>query len=239
MAARELFRSCRPLSRREGLFLPLSLLVHGAAIVGLVVISVAPEELTIAPHTVVRFPGPDVVHADSTIPPKSSHAGGGSSGSRPRSRPIPLEEPSSIHADPDRAIDEAIQSTVAAPCDTCGGPGPGPEIPRPGIGPESSGSGEGPRTVRVSEVRPPRKIHDVKPVYPPIARAAHLEGIVVIECTIGVDGRVTALQVLQGASPLTSAATDAVSQWVYAPTLLDGVPVAVIMTVTVNFVLPR
>jgi protein TonB len=88
-------------------------------------------------------------------------------------------------------------------------------------------------------VRPPRKIHDVKPVYPPIARAAHLEGIVVIECTIGVDGKVTALQVLQGSSPLTSAATDAVSQWVYAPTLLDGVPVAVIMTVTVNFVLPR
>ncbi len=57
----------------------------------------------------------------------------------------------------------------------------------------------------------------------------------ILECTIGVDGRVEDVKVLRSVPLLDAAAVDAVRQWVYTPTLLNGVPVPVIMTVTVNF----
>ena len=60
-------------------------------------------------------------------------------------------------------------------------------------------------------------------------------GVVILECTISPQGKVTDVKVLRGIPLLDQAAVDAVKQWVYTPTLLNGVPVPVIMTVTVNF----
>ena len=60
-------------------------------------------------------------------------------------------------------------------------------------------------------------------------------GVVILECTISPQGKVTDVKVLRGIPLLDQAAIDAVKQWVYTPTLLNGVPVPVIMTVTVNF----
>jgi protein TonB len=77
----------------------------------------------------------------------------------------------------------------------------------------------------------------VNPVYPPIAQSARVQGVVIIEAIIGPDGRVTEAKVLRSIPLLDAAALDAVKQWVYTPTLLNGVPVPVIMTVTVNFTL--
>ncbi|MGD9904587.1 MAG: TonB family protein [Vicinamibacterales bacterium] len=95
---------------------------------------------------------------------------------------------------------------------------------------------EPPATVRVSSgVTAPTRIHDVAPVYPPIAVQAHIEGLVIIEATIGVDGAVTDARVLRSEPLLADAALQAVRQWRYTPTRLDGRPVAVVMTVTVNF----
>jgi TonB family protein len=85
------------------------------------------------------------------------------------------------------------------------------------------------------DVRVPAKIKNVAPVYPPAALADRLEGIVIIEATIGVDGRVVNARVLRSIPALNQAALTAVRQREYAPTLLHGVPVAVLMTVTVNF----
>ena len=87
------------------------------------------------------------------------------------------------------------------------------------------------------EVRPPRKIYHVEPVYPEVARIARLEGLVLLETTIGVDGRVSKIRVLRSVALLEQAAIDAVSEWQYQPTLLNGKPVSVIMTVTIRFVL--
>ena len=64
-----------------------------------------------------------------------------------------------------------------------------------------------------------------------------LAAVVIIEATIGPDGRVTDTKVLRSIPLLDQAAVDAVKQWTYTPTLLNGVPVPVIMTVTVNFTL--
>ncbi len=84
-------------------------------------------------------------------------------------------------------------------------------------------------------IRPPVKVHDVAPIYSPAALAARIQGTVIIEATIAVDGRVQSARVLRSPPLLDEAALTAVRQWVYTPTLLNGVPVPVIMTVTVMF----
>jgi protein TonB len=83
----------------------------------------------------------------------------------------------------------------------------------------------------------PRKIKDVKPVYPPIAQSARVQGIVIIEATIGVDGHVTDARVLRSIPLLDQAALDAVRQWQFTPTLLNGAPTPIVMSMTVNFTL--
>ena len=86
-------------------------------------------------------------------------------------------------------------------------------------------------------IRTPVKVRHVPPVYPAIAQQARVEGIVIIEAVVGVDGRVTEARVLRSKPLLDEAALAAVRQWEFTPTTLNGVPVPVIMTVTVNFTL--
>lgn len=90
--------------------------------------------------------------------------------------------------------------------------------------------------VRVGgNIAAPKKLKDVPPLYPQTAIQARVQGIVIIEATIGGDGTVKTARVLRSVPLLDEAALDAVRQWEYAPTLLNGVAVPVIMTVTVNF----
>ena len=92
--------------------------------------------------------------------------------------------------------------------------------------------------VRVGgNIRPPLKIRDVKAVYPELAQSARVMGVVILEITLGTDGAVTHARVLRGVPMLNDSALEAVKQWLYEPTLLNGVPVPVIMTVTVAFTL--
>jgi protein TonB len=101
----------------------------------------------------------------------------------------------------------------------------------------SSGSGAtGPyRIGGTGGIMPPRKIKDVKPVYPLEALSARARGNVIIEATIGADGKVQHTSVVHSIATLDQAAVDAVRQWEYAPSMLNGVAVAVIMLVVVNF----
>jgi protein TonB len=92
--------------------------------------------------------------------------------------------------------------------------------------------------VRVGgNIKPPTKTRDVKPTYPAIAQSARVQGVVIIEATIGPNGSVQEAKVLRSIPLLDAAALEAVKQWTFSPTLLNGVPVPVIMTVTVNFTL--
>jgi TonB family protein len=88
-------------------------------------------------------------------------------------------------------------------------------------------------------VRTPVKIKDVRPVYPPVAQAARVSGVVILEARVGADGSVEDAHVLRSIPLLDQAAVDAVMQWRFRPTLLNGVPTPVIMTVTVNFALQK
>jgi protein TonB len=83
---------------------------------------------------------------------------------------------------------------------------------------------------------PPRKTRDVRPVYPEPLRQRRVQGEVLLEAVISPSGCVTGLKVVRGVEPgLDIAALQAVTGWRFTPTLLDGVPVPVIMTVTVTF----
>lgn len=93
-----------------------------------------------------------------------------------------------------------------------------------------------PEPVRVGgNIQAPTKVTNVDPRYPPVAQAARVQGVVILEAVIGPDGRVTDVKVLRSVPLLDEAAIEAVRQWTYTPTLLNGVAVPVIMTVTVNF----
>jgi protein TonB len=74
-----------------------------------------------------------------------------------------------------------------------------------------------------------------QPVYPPIAKAAHVGGTVVLHAIISKTGAITSLQAVSGPDMLKGAALDAVKQWRYKPYLLNGEPTEVDTTITVNF----
>jgi periplasmic protein TonB len=86
-------------------------------------------------------------------------------------------------------------------------------------------------------VREPKRISGLAPEYPLIARNAHVQGVVMLEAVINERGEVGRIKVLKSAPLLDQAAITAVQQWRYTPTLLNGVPVSVLMTITINFTL--
>jgi protein TonB len=96
-----------------------------------------------------------------------------------------------------------------------------------------------PKIIRATALNMPRKIHDVAPDYPALALSARVEGVVIIEAVIAVDGSIRDARVLRSHPLLDRAAVDAVRQWRYEPTRLNGQPVPVIVTVTVQFRLQR
>lgn len=97
-----------------------------------------------------------------------------------------------------------------------------------------------PGPVRLNDnVQPAKLISGVAPVYPPDARRKHIEGTVVLGAIIGTDGSVNKLSYLSGPSSLVNAAMDAVRQWRYQPTQIDGKPVQVELTFRVDFTLGR
>jgi TonB family protein len=82
---------------------------------------------------------------------------------------------------------------------------------------------------------PPKLVREVDPVYPEVARKAGVEGVVILEATTDTYGRVANVKVLRSIPLLDQAAVDAVKQWVYEPVVVDGKPVPMTFTVTVQF----
>jgi len=90
-----------------------------------------------------------------------------------------------------------------------------------------------------STVQMAKLIRKVIPEYPILARTSRVSGVVHLVGTIAKDGTIRNLQLVDGNPLLTRAALDAVAQWVYEPTLLNGQPVEVIAPIEVNFTLGR
>ena len=79
------------------------------------------------------------------------------------------------------------------------------------------------------------KISGATPVYPPIAKAAHVSGAVVLHAIISKEGTIKNLTVISGPEMLKSSALEAVQTWRYKPYLLNGEPTEVDTQITVNF----
>ena len=157
-------------------------------------------------------------------------------------QPIPLAAPSVMPEDPGIA-DASLPGFN-------GSAGAGAGVIYGVIGGDRSGIGVTPPPLpppapRAIEPRPPLRVgsglvaptktRHVAPLYPPVALAARREGIVILEAVIAEDGSVRDVRVLRPVALLDQAAIDAVRQWRFTPTLLNGEAVPIVMTVTVNF----
>ena len=225
------------MKRPQVLALPLSLAAHGVALAAAITLSLAPGEL---PR--VKAASPDMMPTpvfSSREPSRPPRQGGPSV---PRRVP-PLVRPAAppVIADPllPGAHDDLLIDDPAASRDGCIGCVPGGDG---AIGDTADGpGGSTPAAPSIAPVRvgglirEPVKLRHVPPVYPEIARAARVQGTVVLECLLTPEGRVEGVRVVSGHPLLSPAAAAAVGQWLYRPTLLNGVPVPVLMTVTVLF----
>jgi periplasmic protein TonB len=221
---------------------PLSLAVHGMALVALAVVSARVVSEGPVRTSPVVFPSsgerPANAAAGSPRTPVPHPA------QRAEARPVVVDPlPPAVVSDVP-AVDADV-GTLDGPvgdtpiCLTGCTPGDAGGVSADGSG--SGGTGVGPAPLRPvgGNIREPRRIRGEVPVYPELARRAHIEGKVVLECVIDTDGRVTDLRVVSGPPLLTGAALDGVRTWVYTPTTLNGQPIRVILTVTVKFALAR
>jgi protein TonB len=203
----------------------LSIVAHVIAACALIIAPlIATDELP-APRTATEFIEVVPLQPPTPPPPRASAK---PAVDPPRTDAAPLTVPDGIQ--PETVIEP---SRDAAPVDS-GVIGfgnsaavlvdPAPPPPQP------------PSPVRVGgNIRPPQKVTEVAPVYPAIARAARVEGVVILEAVIGEDGAVRDVRVLRSIPLLDAAAVEAVRQWRFTPTLLNGEPVPVVMTITVSF----
>lgn len=222
---------------------PASLVAHGLALGAVALFAARP--------VAVEMPEPAPLHAgplkvdmrDNRPAPQILRA----AVAPPRPRLNGLTAPAPIAPPPGPAPDLSGNSTAlpsddapAACLRNCDGAGPGDGSGTPGsfltpLG-DPNGSGDASRTYQVGgDIRPPQKIREAAPVYPELAKHAHVQGAVVVRCVIDATGHVANVEVVSGHPMLAEAAVAAVRQWLYKPTLLNGTPVAVEMLVTLQF----
>jgi periplasmic protein TonB len=220
---------------------PLSVLVHTLAVAALLIVPLIATDVLPSPRSMTTF----VVAPPPPPPPPPAPR---PMAERPvevvRTDTVPVEAPAEIAPDPtpldtsfDRGVDGGVPGGIPDGVDGVVGGVPEERFaPAPPPSPPPAPQ----EPVRVGGiVTPPSKTRDVLPRYPPIAQAAGVSGVVIVEATIGADGRVQDARVLRSIPLLDEAALEAVRQWEFTPTLLNGVPVPIIMTVTVAFSLRR
>ena len=203
---------------------PLTMLVQATAVAALVIVPLMATGVLPTTPSMMAFVAAPPPPPEAKAPPPPMDVSPDAA---------PLEAPKEIKAE--TGLEAGFERSAGVEGGIIGGVAGGitggiPEPPPPPPPPAAP--------VRVGgNIKPPQKTRDVRPVYPPIAQSARVQGIVIIEATIGPDGAVKDAKVLRSIPLLDQAALDAVRQWVFTPTLLNGVPVPVIMTVTVQLTL--
>lgn len=240
---RDLSRSSVSVPRRRWSMLPVSMGAHAIAAVAVLVIPLAaeielppPAPLSL-PHFIVSLappPVPVAVRAATTRSPVGNQPAAPLSAPRgvAPEKPLPPNVPAgTVIADGGLDVAYGVPygtGSIGAPAGVVVVPAPPPPPPA--------------RTapIRIANgIREPRKIAQVMPVYPAIARDNRIEGIVILEAIINERGTIDRIKVLQSVTLLDQAAIEAVRQWRYTPTLLNGVPVPVLITIGVRFTLER
>ena len=217
---------------RSRFTLPLSLAAHAVALTALIVVPLVaidglplPDELRL-----VMITSPDLPAEPPPVPQQArpavqppSNPDAAPIAAPPTIAPEPIRPPTDVgEIAPESVVPGAIFGDAAGDRGATITPPPPPPPPR--------------TPVRVGgDVLAPTKVHHVAPEYPRMARDAKIQGVVIIQATIGVDGRVVEAEVLRPIPFLGEAALAAVRQWRFTTPQLNGKPIPVIMTVTVNF----
>jgi TonB family protein len=213
--------------------LPLSIATHVIVCALVLIVPFTTSELLPMPQTVGAFYA-DPELPEAPPPPAAPAPAASLASAQPlSSSAAPIDAPEGIADEPAvppgppsagvvggiGSIGETLGAGVVhIPAAPAPPPAPRPEAVRPG-----------------GVIKYPAKVHHVPPVYPRIAQEAKVSGMVILEAIIGTDGRVQDVRIVRSKALLDQAAIDAVKQWRFTPTLLNGGPVPVILTVTVNF----
>jgi protein TonB len=232
----ELFRTVvvrRPTARRLGA-IPLSVAVHVALILLAVIVPLLATDIlpAVSIPLVMQMPAMPAVAVPTVPVPRAA-------------RPLPTvvalsETPAAPLVAPRGITDSGVVILEAVPqirsTDLSTIPGIGQPVSQIEAPPPPRLEARPNTPVRIGgKVLAPQRIRSEAPVYPPLAIRARVEGVVVIEAIISTTGAVQQARVVTSVPLLDEAALAAVRQWVFTPTLLNGVPVPVIMTVNVEF----
>ena len=219
-------------SNRKWYTVPLSLLVHAFLFALIIVVPlVATDVLPPKPRAMLEYEMPSVIPV--VVEPPAPRARPAGPVAETVTRGVaPIEAPSEITAETGIVPDIGATDTrgIEGVIEGFGGHGVGVEEapappPAPPVVPIRLGG----------NIKAPTRIKNVLPVYPPLALSVRKQGVVMIEAIIGVNGKVENARVVRSVDLLDKAALDAVRAWEYTPTLLNGQPTPVIMTVTVQF----
>ena len=232
---RDVTQSSRSIPTRRLSVLPVSVAAHAAAAIAFLIIPLAAEvELpALMPHAVADY----MLAKVEPPPPPPAPIAAGEGATVQHATGVPIVAPNTI-------AEERPSVAVPTGAEVIGGIDPGSGVigglgPTIAIEPPAPVKTQGPPApVRPGgDIREPKKVVDVPPVYPALARAGNIEGVIILEAVINVRGEVERLRVLRSVPLLDGAALDAVQRWRYTPTLLNGVPVPVLITITVRFTL--
>lgn len=219
---------------RRRYLLPLSIALHAAAAVAVLIIPLAAEvEPPVPAGLTSRYMNAmPVVVPPLPPPPKGDRIPRRTSGGAPLQAPDRIEPEKEVPVDTGSPAGPPAIGAVGSP----DGVNVGDLVDATRVSVALPPPPPAPEPLRVGgKIREPKKIVDAPPLYPPLAVAARKEGVVIMEAVIDERGHVVRVKVLRSEPLLDEAAVGAVRRWRYTPTLLNNVPVPVLMTITVRF----
>jgi len=226
---------------RRSIMATLSIFVHAVVLLTLATADLwRPISEWPSPHRALAWEPPRVVLTDIQLPPQTRRAPTPPSvepGGRVQASELaPIVEPRDVTPEGERQDLRSLSLGDPGPIDKLfGGPGDVVDLVPPPVVPAQPLPNKTP--MRHSGIKPPQRLVNVAPVYPATALAVRQQGMVIIDATIDEQGNVTETRILRSIPLLDAAAIAAVRQWKFSPTLLNGVAVPIVMTVTVNFTL--
>jgi protein TonB len=218
--------------------LVISVLVQSAVLTLLVLVQLFGKTERIAAKDFVPIPpyGHPRHHAVGDTNPRPDHPV--NSGSRyifpsPTSRPVAHSNATEDPEGPPDFNSTGTGQEIGPACDWCvniGDKNGGPRPPQP-----VAETPKKPRVVQMTQLDPAMLIRRIEPVYPPLARQIHKEGHVEVRARIAIDGTIQSLEIVGGDPMFYLSAREAVSQWLYRPTVLNGQKVEIDTYITVVY----
>lgn len=230
-------RRARRLRRRALVF---STLIQTTAVALLLLLSLfgKTEHIALAIPTPIPPYGHPLHHSEGVTTRAAGHPSiGHLVFPSPTPRPIPPSNEEEGRVGPPDLGGSGAEEASGPACSWCidiGGKSTGPRPPQPVVA-----TPQKPLLVHQTTIDPAMLIRRVEPIYPPLARQIHKEGRVELHARIATDGSIQSLEVVGGDPMFFQSALEAVRQWRYRPTILNGQPVEIDTHITVIYTMPH